>query len=368
MIKKDIISNLYLYNAHIGHYGNYNSKLGFYILGKRYNFAIIDLNKSFLLLKKALFLVKNLSLNNSTLLFHYSKYMNLNIIYKCVLISIIKHSGQQIIRYDWKYGYIGNFFFSFYLLIKDITKSWFKHQNYLFNFEKKKNLYYSFDIEGEKLGYFEYLFLNESNVHISKKHEQQYKKYSKWYEKWIKNQKNFEFWKLKKNSLRYNNFLKQLCLNDINNIIKKKNVLNFKYLFLKLFYYIYLKKEDPFLLQMNVEKINLLDHDYIHNQFIFYWRFILYFKYFNNYYQLPDALFSIFPDNNEMPVNEYTSSSCISIALVDTVTNFDNVHYPIISNDDSLLIVFFYFSLFSNVFIENKLNLYNYFKKNIKKA
>lgn len=361
MLKKHLINHLYSYNIHIGHIDCYNSQLNYYILGRRFYFYIIDINKTFFLLKKVIFFLKTLSLNNGSLLFHYSKYFNLNIIYKCVLLSISKNSNQQIITYNWRYGSIGNYFFSFYILIKDITRSWAKKQNYLFNFEKKLNLYYHSDLEGNKLGAFEYLFLSEPGIPY--KFQKRYTRYSNWYQNWIKDKNAYSFWKSKKKSLKVNNFLRQLCLNDINNVLKKKKMLNFKYLFLKLFYYIYLKKKDPFLLNIDLTKLDFLDEDEIHGKFLSYWRFILYFKYFSNYYQVPDALFSVFPENNDMVINEYSSANYVSIGLIDTVSSIKNVNYPIISNDDSLIVIIFYFTLFSNLFLENKLNIYNFFRR-----
>jgi ribosomal protein S2 len=68
-----------------------------------------------------------------------------------------------------------------------------------------------------------------------------------------------------------------------------------------------------------------------------------------------------------LPLKEYNNSGFVSIGLIDTDCKINNVNYPIISNDDSLMIVIFYFSLFSNLFLENKLNIYNIFNTNLKK-
>lgn len=362
MLKKTLITKLYSYNIHIGHLYSYNSQLNFYILGKRFNFSIININNSFLLLKKVIFFLKKLSLNSGRLLFHYTKYQNLNIIYKCVLLSISKSSNQQMITYNWKYGYIGNFFFSFFLLLKGLSSSWLKDNKYLFNFEKKTNIYYNYNVEKHSVSAFKYLFL-AGHKYNNKKSKSFLKVYKSWYNEWIKKRYSYNLLKTKKSSLRRNTFLKKLCLNDINNIFKNKKMLSFKYLFLKLFYYVYFKKEDPFLLNLHSKKVNFLDYDFIHNKFLSYWRFLLFFKYFNNYYQLPDALFSVFPDNNDLPINEFTSSNLVSIGLVDTISSINNITYPIISNDDSLIVIIFYFTFFSNIFLENKLNIYNFLIK-----
>ena len=85
---------------HLGSLSPYNSNLNYYLLGNRFNFNIINLNKSFLLLKKALLFVRRLSMTNGSLLFYYSKYTSLNIVHKCVLLSCCKNSQQQIITYN----------------------------------------------------------------------------------------------------------------------------------------------------------------------------------------------------------------------------------------------------------------------------
>lgn len=364
MLKKSLISKLYSYNMHIGSISFYNSRLSYYIFGKRYNFYIIDLNKVFFLLKKALFFLDNLALNNGSLLFHYSNYMNLNIIYKCVLLSICKNSSQQLITYNWIYGSIGNFFFSFFLLIKEITSLWLKRHNYLFNLSKKFNFYYTTNLETDKFESFEYLFLIKWKLKKYSSQRKKFRWYSKWYKKWLRSTNTYKFWTFQTNSYKHTNFLKKLCLNDINNVWKKKKLFNFKYLFLKLFYYIHLKKKDPFLYNIHSDKFYDIKYQYIYTKFQSYWRFVLYFKYFNNYYNIPDALFSIFPNKDSFPVKEFSSSSLVSIGLIDTDSDLSGIQYPIISNDDSLIVVIFYFTLFSNLFLENKMNIYNLFTKN----
>ena len=365
MLKKSLLIKLYSYNMHLGSNTSYNSRLNHYIFGKRFNFYIINMNKSFLLLKKVLFFLNMLAANNGSLLMHYSNYLNLNIIYKCVLLSITKRSNQQIITYNWVYGRVGNFFFSFYLLLKEITSAWVKRHNYLFNFEKKINPYYQYNFEGNTFEFFDYLFLKRIKPkkwwlsNSLRRHT--YKTFNNWYIKWVKSSStNYKYWTFQTNATRYTNFFKKISLNDINNVWKTKKVNNFKYIFLKLFYYIYLKKQDAFTFNIYSLKTNEFS-SVLHKKFQSYWRFILYFKYFNNYFNVPDALFSIFPNKDDLPSKEFSSAGLISIGLIDTDCPLTNVNYPIISNDDSLVIVLFYFTLFSNIFLENQLNMYNLF-------
>ena len=359
MIKKSLISKLYSYNIHLGSISPYNSNLNYYLIGNRFNFNIINLNKSFILLKKALFLVKRLSMVNGSLLFYYSNYLNLNIVHKCVLLSICKNTQQQIITYNWVYGSVGNFFFSFHSLVRDLTYMWMKRHSYLFNLDKKWSQYYSFEFENEKFEFFEYFFLTKWKLKRYSFQKNNFKLYSKWYKKWLRTTNTYKFWTFKTSSYKHTNFIKKLCLNDINNIWKKKKILNFKYLFVKLYYYIYSKKKDPYSYDINIKKNAKIEYEYLYNKFQSYWRFLLYFKYFNNYYQIPDGIFSIHPNKDLYPVKEFNSSSLISIGLVDTDSDSHDLHYPIISNDDSIILVIFYFTLFSNLFLEDKVNLYS---------
>jgi len=355
MLKKSLINKLYLYSMHLGHIEEYNTDLNYYCLGKRYLFNIIDINKSFFLLKKAIFFIKNLSLNNGSILYYYSRFTSLNILNKCFLLSISKEYGQQLIRFNWIYGSISNYFFSFYIFINKLTKTWFNNNNYLFNNDKKQNIYYNYSFDESQYTFFNYLFTRTKNGNLRHNYS-----YNKWYNQWILFQNKYDFWKYKKKSLKKTNFLKQLCLNDFNNVWKKKKLFNFRYLFIKLFYYINLEKTDPFFWDLEKEYAN--SYDLLHKRFISYWRFLIYFKYFNNFFQLPDAFFSIFPDRNNLPIREFTSTNLVSLGIVDTNCSLDSLHYPIISNDDSLIIIFFYFTLFSNIYMENKVDIYNNLK------
>jgi len=47
MIKESLLEKLFIYNMHLGHQSSYNSQLNFYILGRRFNFYIIDLHRTF---------------------------------------------------------------------------------------------------------------------------------------------------------------------------------------------------------------------------------------------------------------------------------------------------------------------------------
>ena len=97
----------------------------------------------------------------------------------------------------------------------------------------------------------------------------------------------------------------------------------------------------------------------IGKRILFYWRLLLYYKCFNNFFELPDSFFFIFPDNNTSPIRETTNSGeIVTLGLVDTNSNYEYLHYPIIINDDSLLIICFFITLICNIFIEAKVNIF----------
>lgn len=351
MISNTLLKKLFSYNMHLGHLGAYNSDLNNYVLGKRFNFVILNLNSTFILLKKALLFIKLLASRNGYLLFFYSKYTDLSLMFKCVLLSITMRCSQPIITNKWIYGSISNYFFSFFYLIRDVTVKWVRNTNYLFNYGKDQNKFFSHSIDDNTYIYFGYLFFsNQDDFKGVRLFDTVYS----WYKKWVHLQKSYDVWEYKKAALTHNIFIKQLCLNDINNAFKQKQMFKFKFFFLKLFYYINNKHKDFFLEE------DFLD-SYLNNRLKYYWRVLLYFKYFNNYLKVPDALFSVFPNNNDLALNEFSSANLVSMGLVDSNSSINNIHYPIISNDDSFIIVLFYFTLFCNIYLESKLNIYNDF-------
>lgn len=90
-----------------------------------------------------------------------------------------------------------------------------------------------------------------------------------------------------------------------------------------------------------------------------YWRLLIYYKYFQSIYKLPDAFFFISPDNNIKPIREVASTNeLITIGLVDTDGDETLLNYPICCNDDSSLIVCFFITLFSEIFMASKINIY----------
>lgn len=88
-----------------------------------------------------------------------------------------------------------------------------------------------------------------------------------------------------------------------------------------------------------------------------YWRFVLFFKFFNNFNQLPDVFVLINPNHYYSPLLETSRLQIPIISLVDTDNSNNFITYPIFSNDDSIILVLFYFQLFINSYHIGKYNL-----------
>jgi ribosomal protein S2 len=91
---KSIILYFLKLGAHIGSsisVYNYSSSLNQYLLGSMYNFYIIDLKKSLYLLKRALYFLISLGINNAHLLFFYF----LNSSFKIYFFFLIKKKNKH---------------------------------------------------------------------------------------------------------------------------------------------------------------------------------------------------------------------------------------------------------------------------------
>lgn len=82
-----------------------------------------------------------------------------------------------------------------------------------------------------------------------------------------------------------------------------------------------------------------------------YWRFVLFFKFFNNFSQLPDVFIFINPNHYHSPLLETSRLQIPIVSLVDTDSSNYLISYPIFSNDDSIILVLFYFQLFVNSYM-----------------
>lgn len=90
-----------------------------------------------------------------------------------------------------------------------------------------------------------------------------------------------------------------------------------------------------------------------------YWRFVLFFKFFNNFSQIPDVFVLINPNHYHSPLLETSRLQIPIVSLVDTDQSNYLISYPVLSNDDSIILVLFYFQLFTNSYlIGKKLHVY----------
>ena len=310
---------LYKHGMHLGCNVRYNTNLNYFILGIRFGHCVININKTLLLLKKAILFLKTLASNSGSILFYHTMFKSLNYTYKSSLLNIVLRSNQSMIIYSWLYGSINNYFFTFNRFIKDIIGHWTIDDSYL----------------------------NSKNVDII----------NQW--KLINNKKVINN-KLNKR-MKTTMFLKKICNNSIYNVLKQKKLFKFKYFFLKMCYlmiektynYHFYNKED------NIDGLN----NKLNKKILFYWRLLLYYNNFKTFFELPDAFFCVSPDNNDLPLREVANSGeIVTIGLVDTNSKFEFINYPIICNDDSIIIAFFFFYLFNNIFLETQLSIYNQFK------
>jgi hypothetical protein len=86
----------------------------------------------------------------------------------------------------------------------------------------------------------------------------------------------------------------------------------------------------------------------VFKRFLLFWRAVIFFKCFRKTLNLPDCLIFFNPDNSISQINDFSGVNIPIISVVDTITDIFRVTYPIPSNDDSVILLLFYFSLFLN--------------------
>lgn len=77
-----------------------------------------------------------------------------------------------------------------------------------------------------------------------------------------------------------------------------------------------------------------------------YFKFVLLFKFYNNFLSFPDLFIYSNPTSYLPPLSEMGTQTIPAVSLVDSNTLTDNITYPVYANDDNILISFFYFQLF----------------------
>ncbi len=85
-----------------------------------------------------------------------------------------------------------------------------------------------------------------------------------------------------------------------------------------------------------------------------YWRFVLFFKFFKSFSQMPDVFILANANNYHAPLLESSRLQMPIISFLDTDTNPYLITYPIYTNDDSVILILFYMQLFVNSFLLGK--------------
>lgn len=401
MFKPTLIFTLYKLGVHIGSYltSLHQHALDNYILGRRYDFDVIDLQHTYIFLKKAVAFVDTLASNNGNLLFYYSDLYKLDYINKCFFVSLLNYVGrQQLITYRWLNGVFNNFYLLFYDIIKDITLTWFSNYQYIYAFDKDKHPYWSnkkgnlilrsvlrnartetgmrMDRYIDKVNYNNQDFSFLRNIVLSRNRRKpgvfirRLKRRNRlvraWYKRWwardsLATQRYLGSTRVLMNVWSDYNFFRNWCMKDMKNHFWLKQYSSFKNILIKTFYFLDKKKKEPFEAH-NIHPKELINTDpkLIHPRFNKYWRYLLYFKYFNSYYNVPDALCAVLPNGDYTPSNEFVSCGLASIAIVDSDFPTTSYTYPILSNNSSMAIVAFYFTLFINLYIQNTQYLYHF--------
>jgi small subunit ribosomal protein S2 len=88
-----------------------------------------------------------------------------------------------------------------------------------------------------------------------------------------------------------------------------------------------------------------------------FWRLLAVFKMYKFCNKLPDVLVYINPKKDYSPVRECNYLGIPVVGTVDTDNSYHKISYPIVSNDDSILLSLFYFELLSKAYEEGQRDL-----------
>jgi small subunit ribosomal protein S2 len=141
-------------------------------------------------------------------------------------------------------------------------------------------------------------------------------------------------------------------IQDLNWVDARKKI-SFIDIFFKLLYYISIDKPVNLTLEEQYERS------------LSYWRAAIFFRYFRNYYYLPDIAICIDSVYSNKIYQEFSSLGIPVIAPLNTKSNFKFVSYPIISNNSSVLLGLFYFSLFSSAILDGRRIQYGNLFRNV---
>lgn len=86
----------------------------------------------------------------------------------------------------------------------------------------------------------------------------------------------------------------------------------------------------------------------LYKKFIAYWRAVIFFRCFHKTANLPDCLVMLNPDNSAAQYHDFIGVHLPVVCVADTITDIKMVTYPITSNDDSVVLLLFYYMIFIN--------------------
>jgi hypothetical protein len=358
--------------VHIGSTDMHSTDLNYYVLGKRAGHKIIDLFKVYGVIQNVLYMLKGVAKNYGYMCFFTTTYASLLLIERCALVSLSLVSYQSILIYEWVYGYVNNYYFCIHYFFKDLFRLVLKYTLPIFGIgiaDDYKNLL-AYD-------YHEKDIWDSATTAKIEKHVNRFGFRSDWEDYYKRSRHHDEGLGIKmvldRISARwgigkYYYFIRSLrsSRNFTTSFRKNKFFYTFRYFLLKLFYFLDERKKDVFFWSEDDDREEEGVLCRIHSKLIFYWRLLLYFKYFQSIFVLPDVFFCVYMDGNELPVKE-ACRRAITIGLVDTCSPIGAVHYPIVHNSSSMTIIIFYLSLFCSVFTKFNVTLYSKFLNGLDK-
>jgi hypothetical protein len=86
----------------------------------------------------------------------------------------------------------------------------------------------------------------------------------------------------------------------------------------------------------------------IYRRFLLYWRAIVFFKCFKKTVNAPDCLVLVNPEHSVGPVLDFAGLNIPVISVADSNTSLHKITYFVPSNDDSVMLLIFFYLLFLN--------------------
>ncbi len=120
--------------------------------------------------------------------------------------------------------------------------------------------------------------------------------------------------------------------------LKLRKKISFMGLFLRLMVYSFMKVPRDNTIRAHIRYV------------LKFWRAVIFLRFFKIFYTLPDVLITLNPMGAIGAIDECGILGIPVVSTVDTNGDFFSVTYPLLSNDDSYTIAFFYFSLFMNIY------------------